>query len=214
MGTYFIMSDSDYLMHHGVKGQKWGVRRFQNYDGTWKDAGKRLRNYSNKALNDTANSIGVRKDIKRLKTRVGIARNYRLMENVRAIHNVKNAKGIGAKASELMGHGRAANKAHYKALAEQKRAEKVSRNDIDRHIHEVRAKNYESVAKYHKDVQSMSLGRRVIEHAVPIRAFQTKITSISGRESTVGKEMALRTLTHGAGNLALDAIYLAKKAKS
>lgn len=24
----------DYLAHHGVKGQKWGIRNFQNYDGT------------------------------------------------------------------------------------------------------------------------------------------------------------------------------------
>lgn len=24
---------SDYLIHHGIKGQKWGVRRFQDYDG-------------------------------------------------------------------------------------------------------------------------------------------------------------------------------------
>lgn len=30
-------------MHHGVKGQKHGVRRFQNPDGTWTELGKRLR---------------------------------------------------------------------------------------------------------------------------------------------------------------------------
>ena len=32
--------DDDFLSHHGIKGQKWGVRRFQNPDGTWTNEGK------------------------------------------------------------------------------------------------------------------------------------------------------------------------------
>lgn len=32
-----------YLMHHGIKGQKWGVRRYQNEDGSLTEAGKRRR---------------------------------------------------------------------------------------------------------------------------------------------------------------------------
>lgn len=28
------------LYHHGIKGQKWGVRRFQNEDGSWTPAGE------------------------------------------------------------------------------------------------------------------------------------------------------------------------------
>ena len=29
------------LYHHGIKGQKWGIRRFQNKDGTLTEAGKK-----------------------------------------------------------------------------------------------------------------------------------------------------------------------------
>ena len=31
----------NFLAHHGIKGQKWGVRRYQNLDGTWTEAGKK-----------------------------------------------------------------------------------------------------------------------------------------------------------------------------
>lgn len=32
---------NNYLMHYGIKGMKWGVRRYQNEDGTLTDAGKK-----------------------------------------------------------------------------------------------------------------------------------------------------------------------------
>lgn len=32
---------TNYLAHHGIKGQRWGVRRYQNSDGSLTDAGRR-----------------------------------------------------------------------------------------------------------------------------------------------------------------------------
>lgn len=47
MGIYYVAGvpyDSNYLEHHGIKGQKWGIRRFQNEDGSLTDAGMKRYN--------------------------------------------------------------------------------------------------------------------------------------------------------------------------
>lgn len=65
---------SDVIIHHGIKGQKWGIRRFQNKDGTLTPKGKardkrqnsknssnRSKSYSNKIKSNKASSDMQRK---------------------------------------------------------------------------------------------------------------------------------------------------------
>lgn len=48
---------NNYLCHHGTKGQRWGIRRFQNHDGTRTPLGKirrrELEGYSGKSSKST-----------------------------------------------------------------------------------------------------------------------------------------------------------------
>ena len=38
---YIVYREGDELYHHGIRGQRWGIRRFQNEDGSLTSAGEK-----------------------------------------------------------------------------------------------------------------------------------------------------------------------------
>lgn len=46
-----------YIQHHGILGQKWGVRRFQNKDGSLTNAGRKRYHVSDKERNKSKTHI-------------------------------------------------------------------------------------------------------------------------------------------------------------
>ena len=51
--TFYASNDYRvYLAHHGIKGMKWGVRRYRNYDGSYTQAGIKRYNITEKRYDD------------------------------------------------------------------------------------------------------------------------------------------------------------------
>lgn len=93
--TLIIWSENDYryyLEHSGVPGMKWGVRRYQNSDGSLTDAGKRRYSRLNKKL-DKAEAkrdklVAKKRSPRYLKKQAKIQK----VENKLEIRKIKNQK--------------------------------------------------------------------------------------------------------------------------
>ena len=59
MSSYVYVMDDAYLMHHGIKGQHWGIRRYQKSDGSYTAEGL-LRYGIEKGLNRAKSSAKAR----------------------------------------------------------------------------------------------------------------------------------------------------------
>lgn len=54
---YGVERSNEYLLHHGILGQKWGVRRYQNKDGSLTSAGRERYGRANKVLSDLSKTV-------------------------------------------------------------------------------------------------------------------------------------------------------------
>lgn len=98
---YVILNDE--LAHHGIKGQKWGVRRFQNPDGSLKLAGR--KRYGGYDPNNESYASKMQKRLDKI--------NEKYPENARKKDRALNKEykqEVKKLASEIEEHGKAVKK--------------------------------------------------------------------------------------------------------
>lgn len=59
-----IVQEEDYLEHHGIKGQKWGIRRYQNADGSLTEEGRRRYDIKEAKIKAKAEKASARASLK------------------------------------------------------------------------------------------------------------------------------------------------------
>lgn len=122
-----LVSEKDYLEHHGIKGQKWGVRRYQNPDGSLTDAGK--KHYTEKLDSKISKAMNLRRSGKKSHTGKERVRlydqfdeEYSKMKTHAELDRLENAYRDGKikkdRFTKQYAKARAANDKEYKELEE------------------------------------------------------------------------------------------------
>ena len=83
----FIEDGTLYLSHHGIRGQRWGVRRFQNRDGSLTNAGRKRLGYATKGAAQTVSKA----------FKAGVKAGGNAVKAVKAHHEKKEAEKLQKK---------------------------------------------------------------------------------------------------------------------
>lgn len=178
---YNYMSSYDELYHHGIKGMRWGVRRFQNEDGTLTAQGRqRYKDYRSDQSTRRSLTRHVAADKKNLKAR-GEAMNEVTKNYNDAQEQMRKASSkvfiSGKKRQELVDEAAAnltkAGEELEKRRADLNRAERIYNKDAEalfKHVDDM-TKKYGS-----ENVKSLDTNKVKLGEYYSIDAIKTGVT--------------------------------------
>ena len=179
-----------YLEHSGTKGMRWGVRRWQNYDGSLTEAGYRHYGYgkTRRSNKDIARELNDAEKIKAL--------NKRKMRDVKP--DIDYYDGVSDKMRKLMAEGRETKERGEAALDSYKTARARYQAIIDEH-----KKNIESVDKRIAEIQA-----KAKDEGYDIKSKTAAISTNNGKEIAI---IAGSTFMFGIPGFAASYIPLHKE---
>lgn len=207
---------SDYLIHHGIKGMRWGIRKYQNEDGSLTPAGKQRYGSAYDRRNAKAEARIAKANAKVESSKTGFMKRHyiRKAENIAYANDRKNrianAQGLRNKLSEAYGYKNFA--ASQRALGKINSRSSKTVIGLQKRKYENQAYNNKAFAKYGDRMAKASTGEKIVESLFRTELMTTPIRSVyGGRKTTMAKEMVISSLTAGYGNMILDAGAIAKK---
>lgn len=140
MWYYMIKNSQNELYHHGIKGQKWGVRRYRNKDGSLTNALARRYSDAKSAYRNAKAERRYTKDMKNYQ----MAKTLKMLS--RDISNIYNRPGVNS----IVRANQSAKAAQYSRKAD-KLIKSISKESMSRMKSEERKASIERAKRFEEE---------------------------------------------------------------